>query len=189
MKLASANEPLLSAVRAFNEAAALADADPAVTSQVLEHLSRAQNLLTSERRRLHRLPFEGPAVLREQGGGSWETGSFSTTQPRLRLTLVDDEVHGDWRSGPLDEGPPNMVHGGISAYLLDMVSGILVQSLGVRAVTAELTIKYRRPVPLEADLELRAKLSSVDGRKYFVHGEIIVDGAISVESRGLFITI
>lgn len=183
------NEALLSAVRGLNEAAALTDADPKVTAEVLEHLTRAKELLAPRRRRLHRHPFEGPADIRARGGGSWQTGSFSTTQPRLRLTVGDEQVCGTWCSSPLDEGPPDMVHGGISAYLLDMISGTLVQTLGVRAVTAELTLRYRTSVPLEEELQLCARLARVDGRKHFVHGEIKVNGLLAVESEGLFITI
>ena len=69
-------------------------------------------------------------------------------------------------------GPPGTVHGGIQAALLDEVMGMTANASLERqatlAVTAELRLKYRRPVPLGQTLVVRGRL--VVGPKQVIHG-------------------
>ncbi|MHC4934112.1 MAG: PaaI family thioesterase [Planctomycetota bacterium] len=74
-------------------------------------------------------------------------------------------------------GPPGTVHGGIQAAVLDEVLGMaarLGSDAGTAwAVTAELQLRYRRPVPIGVDLVVRGKLLRTDGKNLFVTGEIV----------------
>ncbi|MFD2354843.1 PaaI family thioesterase [Nonomuraea ferruginea] len=49
---------------------------------------------------------------------------------------------------PLHEGPPGLVHGGVSAMVLDHLLGTAVGVAGRVGLTASLTMSYRAPVPL-----------------------------------------
>ena len=74
------------------------------------------------------------------------------------------------------EGGSRVVHGGIQAVLLDEVMGAAVQR-GFQEegdfVTAEMSLRYRRPANVEQELLLRAELKRSEGRDYFVEGEIL----------------
>ena len=49
---------------------------------------------------------------------------------------------------PMFAGPPERVHGGIQALIVDEVMGALNRMLGRQAFTARLTVNYRAPAPL-----------------------------------------
>jgi acyl-CoA thioesterase FadM len=46
-------------------------------------------------------------------------------------------------------------------------------------VTAEMTLAYRRPVPMDTEVVARARLHGVDGRDFYVEGAIVAaDGTV-----------
>src|SRR5512138_720139 len=63
------------------------------------------------------------------------------------------------------QGYPGIVHGGIIAAMLDEVSGrTITNSEATRwMVTASLSIRYRRPVPIEKPLRLEGTLTQDSG--------------------------
>ena len=105
-----------------------------------------------------------------------------------RRTVDEDRrVTHELHLGPLFEGPPGLVHGGVSALVLDQVLGEAAAVGGAPGMTGRLTIHYRRPTPL-GDLTVSARLESREGRKSVVRGELRdADGGVTVEAEGLFI--
>ena len=89
----------------------------------------------------------------------------------------------------LNEGPRDSVHGGISAFLMDCLLGVLVQATGILCVTGTLDVRYLRRTPLDEPVVLTARITSMDGRKIHTQGEISHGGTRTVEAKGLFITI
>ncbi|MDD7910788.1 PaaI family thioesterase [Pseudovibrio exalbescens] len=55
------------------------------------------------------------------------------------------------------QGYAGQVHGGVIATLLDGAMAQLLFFEGVEAVTAELQVRYVKPVPVEGNLSVRAK--------------------------------
>jgi acyl-coenzyme A thioesterase PaaI-like protein len=92
----------------------------------------------------------------------------------------------DFHLGAAYEGPPGMVHGGVSALLLDQVFGHAASLGGAPGMTGTLTIKYRRPTPL-GDLYIEGRIANVSGIKTTVVGHIADAEGITVEAEGLFI--
>ena len=89
--------------------------------------------------------------------------------------------------GPLYEGPPGLVHGGVSALILDQMLGEAAAAGGSPGMTGRLTMTYRRPTPL-GDLSAEAWIDRVDGYKTTVKGHLKdADGLPTVEAEGLFI--
>ncbi|KAH7160156.1 HotDog domain-containing protein [Dactylonectria estremocensis] len=93
-------------------------------------------------------------------------------------------------------GHPGIVHGGFLATMLDeglarCCFGALPHNI---AVTANLSVDYRKPTPAGSFLVLRATTTKVDGRKAWVKGhiELLADPgetpAILTEATGLFIS-
>lgn len=63
------------------------------------------------------------------------------------------------------EGPPGLVHGGIVAACFDEVLAIVMRDHGGPAFTTELRVWYRRPVPVDRELEIVGWLEDDDGRR------------------------
>lgn len=116
-------------------------------------------------------------------------GLANPLAPPLQLEAVDDQVIGRARFGSAYEGPPGCVHGGFIAAAFDEVLG-MAQSLGGRpGMTGTLTIRYRRPTPLHAELRFEATLDRVEGRKIFTTGRLLHDGNVTAEAEAIFISV
>lgn len=93
-------------------------------------------------------------------------------------------------------GHPGLVHGGYTATMLD--EGLGRCSFGALphnvAVTANLNVDYRKPIPAGSFLVLRAKTVKVEGRKAWVKGHIETltepgeEPIILAEATGLFVS-
>lgn len=110
------------------------------------------------------------------------------------LTVQRDEenqrVSATFNLGAPYEGPPDHIHGGISALLLDQVMGMVPSFALKPRATAYLNVSYRRPTPLMTELGVEAWLDRVEGRKVFIKGRIFdTDGRTTVDAEGLFIVL
>lgn len=85
------------------------------------------------------------------------------------------------------EGPPTCVHGGVIAELFDELLGSVNIAAGRAGMTGTLTVRYRRPTPLLAELDLVARQERTEGRKLFASGAIYFDGEPTAEAEGVFI--
>ena len=87
------------------------------------------------------------------------------------------------------EGPPTCVHGGVIAELFDELLGLSNIMAGLGAMTGTLTIRYRRPTPLLAPLEVAARHTGQEGRKVFAWGGLYHEGELTAEAEGVFILV
>jgi hypothetical protein len=99
------------------------------------------------------------------------------------------ELRGRATFGYAYEGPPTCVHGGVIAEVFDEMLGISNLLIGQGAMTGTLTIRYRRPTPLLAPLELAARNTGKEGRKIFAWGGIYYRGELTAEAEGIFIEV
>ena len=81
------------------------------------------------------------------------------------------------------------MHGGVVAELFDELLGLANIAVGEGAMTGTLKIRYNRPTPLLAPLELVARNTGRDGRKVFAWGGIYHDGELTAEAEGIFIDV
>ena len=91
--------------------------------------------------------------------------------------------------GAAYEGGPGVAHGGWTAEAMDEVLGHHNLLSGRMAVTASLTVEYKRPVPIGRPLLLRAWCEKVeDGRRYN-RGELTLEatGAVLARANGIFV--
>ncbi|HEV1996144.1 MAG TPA: PaaI family thioesterase, partial [Candidatus Acidoferrum sp.] len=65
-------------------------------------------------------------------------------------------VRGSFRLDARYQGAPGMIHGGIIAVVLDEALGKVCRFADVRAVTAELTIEYLRPIQVDQEIHVEA---------------------------------
>jgi uncharacterized protein (TIGR00369 family) len=101
---------------------------------------------------------------------------------QLRFERYDDgTIEVRHRTAPHHCGLDTVVHGGIQATVLDEVMGIAAQlalpadASDLACVTAEMHLRYRRPVPMADELVARARVERVDAPDYFVVGAIVGD--------------
>jgi hypothetical protein len=120
------------------------------------------------------------------------TGVSNAVAPPLVMWHVPDgpdgpdgrRSQGRIRFGPAYQGPPGHVHGAMVAAMYDDLLG---RSQLAAGFTGWITITYRKPTPLNRDLDVRAWVDRVDGRKRWVHGTCHLDGELLTEAEGLFI--
>jgi uncharacterized protein (TIGR00369 family) len=86
------------------------------------------------------------------------------------------------------QGATGFIHGGIIATLLDEVMSKANRFRKARAVTAELTVEYLRPVLVGADLLVEGWETDVKGRNLYLQGEIRdAHGNLLARGRGRFV--
>ncbi|KQY56966.1 MULTISPECIES: PaaI family thioesterase [unclassified Nocardioides] len=92
----------------------------------------------------------------------------------------------DFTLGAAYEGPPGLVHGGVSALILDQVCGETAAAGGAPGMTGRLTLSYRRGTPL-GDLHAEGRIVKVEGIKTYVEAHISDAEGPTVYAEGLFI--
>ena len=112
----------------------------------------------------------------------------------MKLTFeVDRETgraSGKFVLGPRYGGGAGFVHGGVIALLLDEVMGKISKLCEERAVTAELNIEYRKPVPTDEEIVVSGWQESEKGRNRFRVGEIHDRrGNLLARGRGRFVVV
>lgn len=85
---------------------------------------------------------------------------------------------------------PGRLHGGVATAMLDETVGraILLRQPGAWGVTAELTLRFRKPVPLEGELRCVARVTRDTRRLFEGTGELLLaEGTVAVEARGRYL--
>ncbi|TDD30709.1 PaaI family thioesterase [Actinomadura sp. KC06] len=187
-------------VRELAESAVLTGAGAAEAAAVADQVKALTARLTAERREAP--PFAASGDIRAAAyGGLGEgrrmdrqvanpvTGRLNPVAPPVDLEVTSDGiVRGEFTLGPVYEGPPSYVHGGVSAMVLDQVLGMAAAATGTPGMTATLELRYRRPTPLGVPLLVEAKASRVEGRKVYAAGTIAApDGRVTVEATAMFV--
>jgi acyl-coenzyme A thioesterase PaaI-like protein len=102
------------------------------------------------------------------------------------------EVHVDYTVPQRYQGYPGVVHGGIVATMLDeVISRTVFRGDPPRfVVTARLSIRYRKPVPVETPLKLVGRVVEDKGKVISVTGEIYgPDGAMLASGDAVLVEV
>jgi uncharacterized protein (TIGR00369 family) len=105
----------------------------------------------------------------------------------------DDEkqrITGRFRLDERYQGSNGVLHGGIIALLLDEAMGKVSRFREARAVTAELTIEYLKPIRVDEEIHVAAFEREQKGRSLFHEGEIRnAAGDLLARGRGRFVVL
>jgi acyl-coenzyme A thioesterase PaaI-like protein len=128
----------------------------------------------------------------------WEPGDLRKTVPyspilgelnpvagEAKLWADGTAVRGTLTARPIHAGPMGAVHGGIVAAILDELSSLAVLAFGIVGYTQTLTVSYRRPTPLGAELELWAQTSGPTGEVVLTSAEIRHAGGVTASAVGV----
>lgn len=182
---------LVEATRELMLAAATTDVDDEQLRAAARQLRDLTDVLASRRRpRALRAAFEGPALARAEGDHvGWRLFAHQPAAFPIEMHFGQDDARATVVASALFEGPPETLHGGFVAHILDCMLGTLMQARGVRALTASLEVDYLGRTPLDVPLELFSRIVRIDGRKTTAEGWIEHDGVRTAVARGLFIAL
>jgi acyl-coenzyme A thioesterase PaaI-like protein len=121
----------------------------------------------------------------------------------LRIESREDpdapgELVADWQPQAHHAAFENVLNGGIVGALLDCHANWtaavhLMRERGLPGppgcVTAEYTIRLRRPTPTDRPVGLRARVVEAAGERVTVEGELTSDGAVTATVRGVFVAV
>jgi len=89
------------------------------------------------------------------------------------------------------QGYPGRMHGGVITAVLDETIGRALMtrdSQAVWGVTAELSIRFRKPAPIGVPLTAVGRITEEGSRAFKGSGELVLpDGAIAAECTGTFV--
>jgi acyl-coenzyme A thioesterase PaaI-like protein len=109
--------------------------------------------------------------------------------PQLVMQVEGDAGRGEVTVGPVFEGGPGLVHGGIIALLIDHAMGCVAARADRPAMTVSLTLRYRRPTPLGVPLTVDVTLDRAEGRQLHLSASITTDGERTVEAEAVFLVL
>lgn len=184
---------LADAARVVIERLASTDAPHDVIERAASHLELAAAELAGPAKTRS---YEGFAESANAGGDphaffdhSPIIGLANPIAPPLRIEWGGSKIVARAVFGSAYEGPPGSVHGGCIAAAFDEVLG-MAQSLGGQpGMTGTLSVKYRNPTPLHAEVRFEGTLDRVDGRKIFTSGKCFAGTTMTAEAEGLFIRV
>lgn len=87
----------------------------------------------------------------------------------------EGEAEAQWTPSPEHEGWPGAVHGGLLSTVLDEAMSHAVLAAGLKAMTAELRVRFRESAPSGRALTVQARV--VQRRKRLVEAEASITGA------------
>lgn len=118
-------------------------------------------------------------------------GSENPSGMGVRWYVREDEsIWGKVTLGERQQGPPGHAHGGATAALLDEAMGGAIWHAGYMVMSVNLSVNYRRPVPLGAALEVSGRFVRQEGRKIHAIGQVqLSDGSVAVEATGMYVEV
>jgi acyl-coenzyme A thioesterase PaaI-like protein len=121
---------------------------------------------------------------------SFVSGEAAAARTRVQYFRSADNNHlyaTVW-FGPDTEGPPEAVHGGAIAAVLDEAMGAVCWMNGHAVVGARITINYRHLTPLGFSGRVESWIERIDRRKVFIKSRLTDDrGKVHAEGEALFV--
>ncbi|OGX41052.1 MAG: hypothetical protein A3C53_06720 [Omnitrophica WOR_2 bacterium RIFCSPHIGHO2_02_FULL_68_15] len=109
--------------------------------------------------------------------------AFELDRPHQRLTTA-------WTPAKYHQGYTDIVHGGMLALVLDELMGNLLWQLERPAVTAELTVRFRRPAKVGEPLVCQAQVESEERRSVWMTASATTsDGAVVADARARYVQV
>ncbi len=108
-------------------------------------------------------------------------GPADSTTPELLGVFSLREEHQSY---------PGRLHGGIASAILDETIGraITIAAPGVWGVTADLRVRFRRPLPVSGELRCVGRITRDTRRLFEGTGEILLgDGTVAAEATGRYL--
>lgn len=129
-------------------------------------------------------------------------GRLNNNGLQLKTSWDGDETVSRYKPKEYHTAIEGFVYGGLLASIIDChgtASGSLAYARehnieleefnAPRFVTGNLNVSYRKPTPLNTELEVRGKISEVKGRKVITDIELSADGVVCVTGQVIAILV
>lgn len=106
------------------------------------------------------------------------------------LEVEGDELVAVFTPAHEHQGYPGRLHGGIATTILDETIGraVSIGDADAWGVTVELSVRFRKPVPLDGPVHVIGRITKDSGRLFEGTGEIVLaDGTVAVEAKGKYL--
>jgi acyl-coenzyme A thioesterase PaaI-like protein len=103
--------------------------------------------------------------------------------------LENDQLIATFQPCKFHQGYPGRLHGGIASTILDEAMGraILIKDDNIWGVTIELTVKFKKPIPLNENLKVVCNLTKDSSRIFEGEGKIVLEnGETAVTAEGKY---
>lgn len=106
---------------------------------------------------------------------------------KLRAQLNGEQCQAYFTPGPEHQGWIGYMHGGLISTILDEVMGNWLWQMDQPAVTAEMNVRFIKPVPIGEQLTATAWMTSERSRIVEMAAEIVlVDGTTAAKATAKF---
>jgi acyl-coenzyme A thioesterase PaaI-like protein len=116
-------------------------------------------------------------------------GDLNPIGLHLHFTIQED----GWTSAPftadkMHQGYPGFVHGGLVTTLLDEAMGWATYGAGIWALTGKLELSFRKPVPVDETLTVRARITRDRGRLIESEADLRdASGTVLAQAKGVLL--
>lgn len=114
-------------------------------------------------------------------------GGCNPVAPPMKLSLEGDTAVALVTFGPVFEGAPGFVHGGMVAAAFDHLLGYLQVRRNVPSLTRSLTVHYKSPTPFQTELRIEGRLVRSEGRRHYLAARCQAGADVTAEAEALFV--
>lgn len=100
--------------------------------------------------------------------------------------MPDGSITASFLGNPTLEGFPGWMHGGMIASLLDGAMTNCLSAHGLVAVTADLKVRYRKPIEIGSEMLLRAWLKKSHSPLHFMRAELHQENCLKAAASAKF---
>jgi len=102
---------------------------------------------------------------------------------KLKFRREGDTIRADYTPDKYFQGWPGLLHGGLTATLLDEAMSNIAYSTGLTCLTASMTVRQRRPIPVDAALTVTARITRQRKKVIETEGQLLLaDGTVVAEA-------
>ncbi len=129
------------------------------------------------------------SVLLQDDHWCFGCGSENPIGLHLNVCFDGEALVADFTPQKAHQGYADVMHGGIMSAILDEMMGKLLALTGRASVTAEIAVRFRRPVRVGQRLVLRAWVEQERSRVIIARAEAkdAVDGAVCGDATATFV--
>lgn len=98
----------------------------------------------------------------------------------------ENTVYADFSGTSIHQGYTGIMHGGVTSALLDSAMTNCLFAKDIEAVTADLKIRFLKPIPFHAPLHITAELVLERYPLYRLKSEILVNGLVCARAEAKF---
>lgn len=104
-----------------------------------------------------------------EDGMCFACGKLNASGLRLQFSFRPHEARTTFVPGKIHQGYSGIMHGGIMSTLLDEAMAWAALNMGLQVLTAELTVRFKKPVRIGDEIRIIGRLKDSHGK--IVHAE------------------